>query len=134
MDRHVTDRINLIIAWDHAMLGAVHVDVVKTRQELAGMDALAQLGMVERDVERGLMVAIDNTGHAACATYGPGGPLAGPWTCRRLDFFDGRHFCSSFCLRQRASAWGALVFKCFKLNCFKQRPPQAASSRGQPPG
>src|SRR5262249_9788018 len=92
MDRYVPHRIDLEIARNHAMPGAVHVHIVKARQELARIDALAQFRMVERDVERGLIISIDDTGHAARATYGPGGPLAGPRTCRRVDLFDGRHF------------------------------------------
>src|SRR5215470_9915388 len=91
MDRQFADRVDLKITRDDAMFGAVYVNIVKTGQELAGIDALAQLVIVEWNVERGLMIAIDNAGHSARATYGPGGPLAGPRTCRRLEFLDGRH-------------------------------------------
>src|SRR5262249_51297326 len=112
MDGHVADRIDLEIAGDHPVLGAVHVDVVKACQELAGVDSLAQFRMIERNVERGLVVPIDHAGHPARAAYGPGGPLAGPRTCRRLDFLDGRHFVFLILPRQRASAPTAFVAFC----------------------
>src|SRR5260370_27010099 len=105
MNRQVADRIDLEITGDHPVLGTVHVDVVEARQELAGVDPLAQFRVIERDVERGLIVSIDHAGYTPRASHGPGGPLAGPRTCRRLDFLDGCHFaipCSA--LRQRASA------------------------------
>src|SRR5262252_10686471 len=92
VDRQVADRINLEIARYDPVLGPIDLDVVKACQELAGIDSLAQLRMVERDVDRGLIIPVDHAGHAARAARGPGGPLAGPRTCRRLDFLDGRHF------------------------------------------
>src|SRR5579883_1056022 len=100
MNRRVAHRIDLEIARDHPVLGAVYFDVVKTGQELAGVDPLAQLRMVERDVERGLIVPIDYAGHAARTANGPGGPLTGLRARHCLDFLDGRHFsCSLLCVK-----------------------------------
>ena len=99
----VAHRIELEIARDHAVLGAVDVDIVDAGQELAGEDALAQFGMVERDGERGLVVTVDDAGYAALATHCPGGPLAGPRPRRRLDFFDGRHMSVPLSLQWRGN-------------------------------
>ena len=49
MHREVLDRIELEVARDHAVLRAVDVDVVERGQEAAGIDALAQFVVVERD-------------------------------------------------------------------------------------
>ena len=95
VQRQVAHRIELEIARNDAVLGAVDLDVVNGGQEVPGIDALAQLVMVERDGQRRLVVAIDDAGHAAGATLGPGGPLAAPRTRHRLDLLDGRHDLSS---------------------------------------
>src|ERR1700730_15271924 len=108
MDRHVADRIELEIARDDALRGAVDVDIVDAGQKLARIDALAQLGMVQRDVERGLIVAVDDAGHPALATYRPRGPLACPRTCRRLDVLDGRHCRIPLLFAGRAATKAAL--------------------------
>src|SRR5215467_11694393 len=91
MDRHVAHRIDLEVARDRAVLLAVDLDVADAGEEAARIDAVLELVVVDRDAERGLVVAVDHARHAAFATHGPGGPLAGPWTRRRLQFIDGRH-------------------------------------------
>ena len=58
------------------MLVAVDLDVMDGGEEVPGIDALAQFGMVERDRQRGLVLTIDYSRHAAGATFCPGGPLA----------------------------------------------------------
>ena len=91
MHRRSLHRIELEVARDHAVLGAVDVEVVERGEEAPGIDALPQLGMIERDRQRGLVVAVDHARHAAGATRCPGGPLAALRTRRRLQFLDGRH-------------------------------------------
>jgi hypothetical protein len=61
------------------------------RQKMPSIDAVVQIGIVERDRQRRLAVAIDDSGNAAGTTFGPGGPLACPRTRRRLDQIDGRN-------------------------------------------
>ena len=67
------------------------LDVMNGGEETPGIDAVVQIGIVERDRQRRLAVAIDDPGNAAGTTFGPGGPLACPRTRRRLDQIDGRH-------------------------------------------
>ena len=57
-------------------------------------------------VTRGLVVAIDHSGHSPGATLCPGGPLAALRTCGRLQFLDGRRHClkSLFCKKLKAAA------------------------------
>ena len=91
MDREVAHRIEMEVARNHAVLLALEIDVVNRGQEPAGQDALAQFGIVDRDGDGGLVVAIDHSGHSPGATLCPGGPLAALRTCGRLQFLDGRH-------------------------------------------
>src|SRR5262249_54111300 len=92
VDRQILDRIELEIAWNHAMLGAVHIELVDRGEEAPGTDPLLELGMIDRDGEGGLVVAVDHARHAAVATHGPGGPLAGLRARYRLHFLDVRHW------------------------------------------
>ena len=78
MQRQIADRVELEIARDDAVLHAVDLDVVNGGEKMPGIDALAQIGVIERDRQRRLAVAIDDSGYAAGATFCPGGPLAGP--------------------------------------------------------
>ena len=91
MRGRVLHRIELEVARDHALLFAVKFEVVDRGEEAAGIDALAQFRMIERDAERGLVVAVNNARHAAGATLSPGGPLAALRTCRRFQFPNGSH-------------------------------------------
>src|ERR1035441_1586517 len=83
--------IELEVARDHAVLGAVHIDVEERGEEAPGIDAPAQLGMVERDHLRGFVLAVNHARPSAGATCCPSGPLAAFRTHRRLQFQDGRH-------------------------------------------
>src|SRR5262249_24890761 len=58
----------------------VDLEVVDGCEKTAGIDALLQIGVIHGYVERRFAVAIDHARHAARATLGPGGPLAGPPT------------------------------------------------------
>src|SRR4029079_12291434 len=60
-------------------------------QEMPGIDALAQIGVIDRDGDRRLAVAVDDAGNAASATLRPGSPLAAFRARRRLDLMDGSH-------------------------------------------
>jgi hypothetical protein len=55
---------------------ALQIDVVNRGQKPAGQDALAQVGVVDRNGHGGLVVAIDHSGHSPGATLCPCGPLA----------------------------------------------------------
>jgi hypothetical protein len=89
--RQVLHRVELEIARNHPVLGAVDVELVDGGEEPARIDALLELGVIDRDRDRGLVVAVDHAGDAAGATLGTGGPLAGPRARRRLELLDGRH-------------------------------------------
>ena len=91
MDRIVAHRVDLEVARNGAVLLAVDLDVADADEEAARMDAVLELVEIERDRDRGLVVAVDHARHAAFTTHGPGGPLACPRTRRRLQFIDGRH-------------------------------------------
>ena len=91
VQRQVLDGVELEVARDHAMLGAVDIDMEKRGEEAPGVNTLAQFGMVERDHQRGFVVAIDDarntTGRPCC----PGGPLATFRTHHRFEFENGSH-------------------------------------------
>src|ERR1700722_7811683 len=91
MQRQVANRIELEVAGNDAMLHAVDLDVMNGGEKTPGIDAVVQIGVIERDRQRRLAVAIDDSGNAAGTTFCPGGPLACPRTRRRLDQIDGRH-------------------------------------------
>ncbi|MGY4598614.1 hypothetical protein ACVWXL_006360 [Bradyrhizobium sp. GM22.5] len=100
VDREVLDRIEVVVARNHAVLVAFEVDVDQRGQEPAGEDARAQFAIVHRDGQRGLVVAVDHSGHSPGATLSPGGPLAALRTCGRLQFLDGRHNVKSLFLQK----------------------------------
>ena len=87
----VADRIELEVARDDAVLLAVDLKVIDRGQKPAGIDLLPQVGVIERNGDGGLGIAVDHTWYSASATLRPGGPLACLRTRRRLDFLDGRH-------------------------------------------
>jgi hypothetical protein len=91
VQRVVLHRVELKVARDDAMLHAINLKLVDRGQEPSGIDALAELGIVERNRQRRLLIAVNHSGYAARATLRPGGPLAGPRTRRRLQLLDGRH-------------------------------------------
>src|SRR4029077_3003437 len=90
VQRQVVHGIELEVARDDTVLGAVHLELVDRGEEAPGIDALLELGVIDRDVERRLAVAVDHARYATGATLGPGGPLAGPRARRRLHLLDGR--------------------------------------------
>ncbi len=94
IDMHwqILDRVELKVARDHPMFGAIHIEIVQRGEETPGIDALAQFVVVDQDHHRGFVLSIDHARHSAGATRSPGGPLAAFRTRRRLQFVDGRHF------------------------------------------
>ena len=100
--RKVLYRIELKVAWDDTLLGAVDLELVDGRQKAAAIDALLEIGVVHQDVERRFAVAIDHARHVAGATLGTGSPLAGPRTRHRLHLLDARHWCN-FLSQQKAA-------------------------------
>src|SRR5450432_4266839 len=95
MEREIAHRIEMEVTRNHAVLLALQVDVVNRGEKPAGKNALAQVGIVDRDGYGGLVVAIDHSGHSPGATLCPCGPLAACRTCGRLQFLDGRHLLKS---------------------------------------
>src|SRR5829696_9016571 len=91
MDRRVANRIELVVARDHAVLDALDLEIVQGGEEVSRIDALPDVGAIERDRQRRFAVTIDHARHAAGTTLRPGGPLAGLRTRRRFEFLDGRH-------------------------------------------
>src|SRR5260370_35084238 len=97
MDWEIAYPIEMEVALNHAVLLALEIDVVNRGEKPPGQDALAQVGIVDRDGHGGLVVAIDHSGHSAGATLCPCGPLAACRTCGRLQFLGGRHLLKSLC-------------------------------------
>src|ERR1700744_6733613 len=91
MQREIAHRIEMEVTRNHAVLLALQIDIVNRGEKPAGQDALAQIGVVDRDGYGGLVVSIDHSGHSPGATLCPCGPLAARRTRGRLQFLDGRH-------------------------------------------
>src|SRR5205823_12041530 len=89
--RQILHRIELVIARDYALLAAVEIELVDRGEEAAGIDALLEIGMIDRHVERRLAVAVDHAGHAAGAAFRTSGAFAGPRTRDGLHFLDRCH-------------------------------------------
>ena len=85
MQRQIAHGVELKVARNDAVLHAVDFDIVDGGEKMPGVDALAQFVVVERDRQRRLAVAIDDSGDPAGATFSPGGPLACPRPRDRLD-------------------------------------------------
>ena len=96
VDRDILHRIELIVARDHPVLLAVDLDVVQRRQEVAGIDFVADVDVIDSDGERGFVGSVDHGRGTALATNCPGGPLAGLRAQRRLDFLHGGHALKSY--------------------------------------
>src|SRR5262249_40853078 len=90
-------------------------------EKAARVDLLPQVGVIERNADGRLAVAIDDARHAALATHRPSGPLTGPRTRRRLDLLDGRHVQSSCSIATQTAAHAAVP---------PGRPPGVLPSRG----
>src|SRR6266404_4327883 len=68
MERKIAHRIELEVARNHAVLTALEIDVVNRGEKPPRQNALTQLGIVDRNGEGGLVIAIDHSGHSAGAT------------------------------------------------------------------
>src|ERR1700675_2866730 len=115
MDREIAHRIEMEVARNHAVLLALEIDVVNRGEEPAGQDALAQVGIVDRNGQGGLFVAIDHSGHSSGATLYPCGPLAACRTRGRLHFLDGRHLVKSLFSKKLKAA--------SRPGCRRSKPP-----------
>ncbi len=89
--RQILHRIELEVARNDPMLGAIDVELVDRGEEAPRIDAAPELFMLDRDAQRGFVVAIDDAGHAAGPALGPRRPLAGARAHRRLHLLDSRH-------------------------------------------
>src|SRR6267154_5244734 len=115
MERKIAHRIKLEVARNHAVLVALEIDVVNRGEKPPRQDALTQLGIVDRNGEGGLVVAIDHSGHSAGATLCPCGPLAACRTSGRLQFLDGRHLPKSLFSKKLKAA--------SRPGCRRSKPP-----------
>ena len=75
MQRKIAHGIELKVARNDAMLFAVNLDIMNGGQKMPGVDALLQIAVIERDRQRRLAIAIDDSRYPAGATFCPGGPL-----------------------------------------------------------
>src|SRR5262249_61245540 len=106
-------------------LGTVDVELVDGGEKAPGIDALLEIGVIDRDVERRLAVAVDHARHAAGATLGAGGALAGPRPRRRLHLLDGpRHLANPLATKRpprsvRPILTGACLQACPEQACPK---------------
>ena len=91
MDGQILHRIELEVARDDSLFTPVEVELVNGGEKTAGIDALFEIGMIHRNVERRLAVAVDHARHAASAALRPGGALAGARPRHGLDLLDSRH-------------------------------------------
>jgi hypothetical protein len=91
MNRQILKRIELIIARDHAVLLALDLKLADRREEVAGEDFLLQFGMIERDMQRRLVVAIDHARNAPGPTLGARRAFTGARARARFELIDGRH-------------------------------------------
>ena len=105
MHRKVFDRVELEVARDNPMLGAVHIDIVKRGQKAPSVDTMAQFIVIDQDHERGFVLSVDHARHFAGATRSPSGPLAAFRTCRRL------HFLTVAMLIPHLSQWKKAAFR-----------------------
>ena len=60
MQRKIAHGIQLEIAGNDAVLHAVNLDVVHGREKVPGIDAMMQIGVIERDRQRRFAVAVDD--------------------------------------------------------------------------
>ena len=89
--RRVGDRVELVVARQHALLAALDVDLEDRGQELTRIDELVEVFEVDRDRLGRLAAAIDDSRNAAFATNGAGGPLANPAARHGRELLDRCH-------------------------------------------
>ena len=71
--------VDLVVAGDGALDGAVDVDLEDRGQEAAGVEQERGFLAVQRDADRGLLGAVDDGGHFVFTTHCTGGSLASPF-------------------------------------------------------
>ena len=85
MQRLVRHRIDLHVARQHVVLRAFHVDLQAVVEEALPVHvALDRLGL-DRDCQRGLLVAVDHGRNESLATAETGAPFTGPFPLLRDD-------------------------------------------------
>src|SRR5690606_13684979 len=91
MERLPLDHVELVVARDHLVNGAIDVEVEDRRLETAGIDMLERLVEGDGDGDGGLLVTIDNGGNTSLTTQFASGPLAHSLTRLCLEHFAGSH-------------------------------------------
>ena len=91
MDRPVGDDVELIVARQNALLAAIDLKLEDRGEEVAGVDELVDVLVVDRNRLGFHAAAIDDGGNAAFATNGAGGPLACPAARHGRELLDRCH-------------------------------------------
>ena len=91
MSRPVGDDVELIVARQNPLLPPVDFEFEDRGQEVAGVDELVDVLVVDRDGLGFRAAAIDDGWNAAFATNGAGGPLACPAARHGRELLDRCH-------------------------------------------
>ena len=91
MNRPVGDDIELVVARQNPLLAPVEFEFEDRGQEVAGVDELVDVLVVDRDRLGSGTAAIDDGWNAAFATNGAGGPLAYPAARHGRELLDRCH-------------------------------------------
>ena len=91
MNRPVGDDIELIVARQNPLLAPIEFELEDRGQEVAGVDELVDVLVVDRDRLGFDAAAIDDGWNTAFATNGAGGPLACPAARHGRELLDRCH-------------------------------------------
>ncbi|MNV68043.1 hypothetical protein D3C71_1608730 [compost metagenome] len=91
VDRLIHDDVELVIARDHLVDGAIDVEVEDVRLEATGIDELQRVLIGHGNGDGGLLVTIDNSGNTSLTTHFASGPLAHSVTRLCLEHFGLSH-------------------------------------------
>src|SRR3984893_8243925 len=91
MHGRIVNRVELKVARDHPLLDPIDIKLAQGREKPACINALLELGMIDRDVERRLRAAVNHARHPARTPLCARRALAGVRPRGRLHLPDGRH-------------------------------------------
>src|SRR5262249_22006680 len=110
----ILDRVELKVARDHPVLGAVDIEIVDGGEKAAGIDALLELGMIDRDVQGRFTIAVNHARHASTAKQRPSGAPTGELARRRLHLLGRRHVESSSAMKRWRAHSSERVRECYR--------------------
>src|SRR5690606_5025020 len=76
MQREILDRIKLVVAGNHAVLGAINIELDDVGLEAASIDVLVRILVGDGDGDGGFLVTVDNSRNESLTTQLTSGPLA----------------------------------------------------------